>query len=199
MKKSLLLFIAILINVSGYSQNSKLIKDCKGLPTSIKSKPIKVSHALTSIDHNIPYRNYKQIVLPSLDTKMHKIASFTEAIIGNTRFDFQSNRSTAKRISNNGDGTLSAVWNFTPDGGSNSIDRGTGYNYFDGTSWGPFPTSRIEPIRTGFTNLDYTSTGGEFVCAHKGNNGILSSHRTIKGVGMWDTSTMATTSPRASI
>ncbi len=190
MKRSLLLLLVILISLSGYSQNSKLIKDSKGIPTSIKSKALKVSYALTTIEHNIPYRSSKQIDLPSLDTKMHKVESFTEATIGNTRYDFQSNRSTAKRISNNGDGTLSAVWNFTPDGGSNGTDRGTGYNYFDGTSWDSFPTSRIEPVRTGSTNIDFTPQAGEFVIAHTSAAAMLQTSRATKGTGPWDTTTV---------
>ncbi len=187
MKTIILPILAMCMSFSVYSQNAKLVK---GVPASVKAKPIKVQPVSISIDNEVPYSLEMQLNASSVDTRMHSVSTFTEATIGNTRYDLQSNRSTGKRITNNGDGTLSAVWNFTPDGGTNGVDRGTGYNYFDGTNWGPAPTARLEPIRTGFTNIDYSLGGGEFVCAHTGVHGMLRTHRATKGLGPWDTTTV---------
>jgi hypothetical protein len=47
-------------------------------------------------------------------------------------------------------------------------DRGTGYAYFDGTTWTVTdPTDRLEPVRTGWPNLEVLN-GKEFNMSHDG-------------------------------
>jgi hypothetical protein len=108
-------------------------------------------------------------------------SAVSEAIVGTTEYDLQTNRSTAKRISNNGDGTISIVWTGSADR-NGWPDRGTWYNYFDGTSWGT-QTGPLEPMRAGFTNIDVEG-GVEYTLAHSGaSEGVLSSR--TKGTGSW--------------
>lgn len=110
----------------------------------------------------------------------------TEAILGTTMYDVQTNRAMGDRIVNNPDGTLSAVWTTLcpPDA---TAERGTGYNYFDGTAWLPADCHRIEPTqRTGFTNIAVTATGKELVMAHSSTApGMLLTYRPTKGTGPW--------------
>lgn len=92
-------------------------------------------------------------------------------VIGKTVYDLQTNNSVARRIQVNPDGTISAVWTMSRTQGPNFSDRGTGYNHFDGTSWGSIPTTRVEPDRCGWPNLGYyrsTSTNNnvEFLVTH---------------------------------
>ena len=70
-------------------------------------------------------------------------------LIATTYYDQQTNASTQNRIYYFDDGTIGATltWGMEP---SSYPDRGTGYNYFDGTSWLAFPTERIESMRTGW-------------------------------------------------
>jgi hypothetical protein len=107
----------------------------------------------------------------------------TEAIIGTTEYDLQTNRSTANRVSNNGDGTISAVWTGSHDR-NGWPDRGSWYNYWDGTMWtgevGP-----LEPVRTGFSNLNMVNNI-EYVLTHNGGGEGQLSTRT-KGTGTWST------------
>jgi len=67
-------------------------------------------------------------------------------------------------------------------------DRGTGYNYFDGTAWGTFPTARIEETRTGWSSYAPYGVNGELVCAHTGDPtiGLQFSWRENKGTGEWN-------------
>ncbi|MGZ4157260.1 MAG: T9SS type A sorting domain-containing protein, partial [Bacteroidia bacterium] len=63
-------------------------------------------------------------------------------------------------------------------------------NYFDGTSWGAAPSTRVENVRTGFCNVAVTGTGAEFVVAHEAptsgtGNGTHIASRTAKGTGTW--------------
>jgi len=113
-----------------------------------------------------------------------------EHIIGITSFDLQSNASIRNGLINNGDGTLSAVWNHSADtiiGGW--PDRGTGYNYFDGANWGPIPTTRLESTRTGWPSVAGTSTGKEAIVSHMSaanpGPGVMYLERPVKGTGPW--------------
>lgn len=93
------------------------------------------------------------------------------ALVGETTYDLQSNAAMGRRVHNHGDGTISVVW--TTSGQLNNDvfpDRGTGYNYFDGSSWtNGIVTSRIEQdYRTGWPSIG-TYNGFEYIMAHSPN------------------------------
>jgi hypothetical protein len=113
--------------------------------------------------------------------------AYTTTTIGTTGYQLQTNAAICNRLINSPDGTLSATWTFSTQSSSWS-DRGTGYNYFNGSSWGPNPTARIENVRTGFTNIGITSTGAEMVVAHEASDLHLAK-RPVKGTGAWTNTT----------
>lgn len=109
-----------------------------------------------------------------------------DIVIGETWYDLQSNSTMMKRIHTYPDGTMGAVWTrgMTP---TSYPDRGTGYNYYDGNSWGPYPTERIEQVRTGWPSYSAYGENGEIVCAHTFTDaGLLFSWRENKGTGDWN-------------
>jgi len=108
-------------------------------------------------------------------------------LIATTYYDQQTNASTQNRIYYFDDGTIGATltWSMEP---SSYPDRGTGYNYFDGTSWQAFPTERIESMRTGWPSYAPLGSDGELVVAHLSGAdtvGLLFSNRTVKCDGDW--------------
>jgi len=109
--------------------------------------------------------------------------AYTTTAIGTTGYQLQTNASICNRLINNPDGTLSATWTFSTQQAS-WTDRGTGYNYFNGSSWGPAPTAKIENVRTGFTNIGVTATGAEVVVSHEASD-LHISKRPVKGTGPW--------------
>ena len=118
--------------------------------------------------------------------------------IGTTWYDLQSNSTVDHRIYLYPDGTIGAAWIFgtTP---TSYPERGTGYNYFDGTSWGAEPTARIEPIKTGWGSYSHLGVNneGEVVVSHEAN-ALYMSKRATKGTGAWTSSSIpypSTTSP----
>jgi hypothetical protein len=117
--------------------------------------------------------------------------SIYEATIGTTRYDLPTNQSTQNRIYFFPDGTISATWTM---GFSETAftDRGTGYNYYDGTSWGPEPVTRIESVRTGWPSIFPLGSNGEGVISHDFGTpgGMVLSKRTDKGTGNWIQSTI---------
>ena len=68
----------------------------------------------------------------------------TETVIGTSTYDLQSNAAVQNRIIVHDDGTISAGWTMSTQYNTTYSDRGTGYNFFDGTSWGAAPTIRLE-------------------------------------------------------
>ena len=109
-----------------------------------------------------------------------------ETIIGITTYDLQSNSAVQNRIMNNGDGTISAVWTYSESFDIAAADRGTGYNFYDGTNWGPIPTARIEAEKTGWPNIGATAGGSEvFICHNIQQGQLTSGIRTTIGSGPW--------------
>ncbi|MBN1339325.1 MAG: hypothetical protein JXA03_08380 [Bacteroidales bacterium] len=116
---------------------------------------------------------------------------YSEYQIGATDYDLQSNKSLSNRIWFYNDGTIGAVWmmGFQP---VTFPDRGTGYNYYDGTTWGPQPTARIESEKTGWPSYAAWGANGEINVAHTGlSQGLLISRRSAKGTGTWAISYLA--------
>jgi hypothetical protein len=183
MKKILLLLI--FATSYCFAQNNSVPIRCA---TSLNvARPI-----LTDVD--LPnFAPYKRTGLPGNNTRTSNLGpisttSITEYVIGNTLFDIQSRRGPARRIVNNGDGTISAAWTFSANQ-SSYPDRGTGYNYYNGSSWGAIPTARIEGVRTGFANIA-VSGGNEYSLCHNGGGAGVLLTRT-KGAGAWTTYTPA--------
>lgn len=110
--------------------------------------------------------------------------AINETVIGNTKYDLQTNTAVQRRIVNHGNGDISAVWTYSPD--NTWATRGTGYNFFDGTSWGAQPTSTVESIRTGWPNLGVAG-GNELVIAHDpAADQLIQNDRSTIGSGAWN-------------
>ncbi|MBC8047306.1 MAG: hypothetical protein H7Y00_10950, partial [Fimbriimonadaceae bacterium] len=98
----------------------------------------------------------KKILLLAVSFITYITAFSQGTIIGNTTYDVQTNNGSKNRIIVYDDGTISTVWTGSTDPTTVSptfSDRGTFYNRFDGTSWGAYPTERIEDVRTGFVEI----------------------------------------------
>lgn len=150
MKKSLLLILAISLSIGLVAQKkvSKTQTNQKLLNYSVEKKTYTGSEVLNLEGRKVIKSN------PPKD----------QALIGDTEYDLQSNSAIDDRVSVHDDGTISAAWIM----GTNppaSPDRGTGFNYFDGTSWGPQPTERIEDERVGWPSIGALN-GHDYVVTH---------------------------------
>jgi hypothetical protein len=98
-----------------------------------------------------------------------------EAEIIETIYDLQTNSTVANRFVVWDDGTMAAVCTrgVESPGGFAFPDRGTGYNYFDGSSWGPKPSTRIESKKAGWPSITKWGANGEFVVSHQGGGNPL--------------------------
>lgn len=170
MKKLLLAVMAISFVATTFAQVSQYT-------------PKKWYNTVTAHD-NVP-----QVDPQSFSTEINPTVSSSRAadvVVGETWYDLQTNSSMPNRIFAFEDGTIGATWTR----GMTHVsypDRGTGYNYHDGSSWGPYPTERIEEVRTGWPNYAPYGANGEIVCTHSGgNSGLVFSWRETKGTGDWN-------------
>jgi hypothetical protein len=195
MKKHLLLGVAVGIGTLAFAQNGTMYNG-KPMP---KIKPALANKA-------VPYNKYRiesavegfQAAVQANNHQNHSIVdasrSFTNTVIGTSMYDLQTNASICNRIVLNADGTIAATWTMAHDqDAETSPNRGTGYNYFDGTNWGAAPTARIESVRCGWPNIGVTSTNGEVIVTHEASSNPGKIHvlrRPAKGTGAWTDTTL---------
>ena len=202
MKKSLLLILSIVLCFGAIAQQVKEYTPNgfrrANVPAALKNLTNKVQLRKTAIDNQAPSINMGNQNVP-----LRKASLLTspddEYLAGNTIYDLQTNNAISNRLSVNDDGTISAAWTFSPDGNVSTSpiypNRGTGYNYWDGTNWltgwlyPNGPLLRQEGKRTGFTNVVVTPIS-ELLIAHSAvgsgdSNQIAVSWRATRGSGAW--------------
>ena len=121
----------------------------------------------------------------------YKNGDICETIIGTSTYDLQTNSSIANRMISQPAG-MSAVWTFSDENSASFSDRGSGYNFNNGSSWDNLPTERIESVRIGWPNVCVTGGGKEFVISHTflATGGLHITSRDVQGSGDWTESTM---------
>ena len=174
MKKILLLMLSICIGFLAYSQDrSQIPKELRNLS--------KVREYKNPTDPTPPMENI--YIAPSPVYKDARVF-YDETEIIETVYDLQTNTMLGNRFWVHSDGTMGAVCTRGFED-PNFPDRGTGYNYFDGTQWGPIPSERIEDIRCGWPSYAAWGPTGEIVVSHNGVTGLEISKREVKGTGEW--------------
>ena len=167
MKKILLIALATSIGLSVSAQ--------KKLPV-IPSKFIKQS---TIVKKTRPNDRQEAVTNQTLPIKASALTSSNNQI-GGTEYDCQTYGCVQNRLLKHADGTISAAWTM---GTGTFADRGTGYNYYNGSAWQAFPTTRIESSKCGWPSMTVADSN-EVVVTHSSNVGLIMTKRTI-GAGSW--------------
>lgn len=192
MKKLLLLTFAVSLCVGASAQNKA--SKAPQLKRVLTNEQLKNSTPI-----KIEAQDPSSAPLNSITTKQfagvtpQRVSPPSTTQIGNTFYDLQTNSAISNRFVINSDGTMSASWTTAPtaDASKAYADRGTGYNYFNGTNWTiPYSatnvTPRIEGVRTGFTNVAVTTSGIELCVGHSSTQGAMNvCSRPAKGTGAW--------------
>lgn len=132
-------------------------------------------------------------------TSLGKGAYSKATKIGETKNNQQTNGSIYTRVYSHTGGKVSATWTSSQESiPAGSSSRGSGYNHYNGTSWGnPVQSSlRIDPERTGFPNYAYSAaTNEEMILSHivkasgtpnaGAATGIMLNRKTGLGAGTW--------------
>lgn len=171
MKKLLLLSLALSLTVCAFSQTKARLSNAK--------KDISVQRAYAPVIDE----SSNMFTQPANST-VNRAMEPTETQVGVTFYDQQTNCSVANRFYRYADGTMAFVWTRGMTALGSWPDRGTGYNYFNGTSWGAQPTARIETMRVGWPSYAPLGANGEMVVTHRATN-LNISKRAQKGTGAW--------------
>lgn len=94
--------------------------------------------------------------------------------VGKTQYDLQTNSSIGRRIVLHNDGNVSVTWTTAPDGTPGFPNRGSGYNYGEGSSFvrqGNQNGDRVDNYRAGWPSIGVLPGGIEYIVAHDANNG----------------------------
>jgi len=167
MKKPLLLPLAILSGLAMMAQNSPNPNGhLLSKKIANKTYPAKENHLVGGAESVFAGNSSK--VLKHGGNPTVQVSAPAGTLIGGTIYDLQSNSAVARRVVNHGDGTLSVVWIVSTDVGPNYSTRGTGYQYFNGSSWLGLSTvvNRIETVRVGWPSIALMGNGKEIILAH---------------------------------
>ena len=182
MKKLLLFSVAVMISFNMTAQKRALV------PSNFRNislkKPIHAQMEYLSSQGEAPYL-------------LKSTKAMSELEIGTTQYDLPSNSTVDHRCYLYSDGTIGTTYTL---GNSPTAfpDRGTGYQYYDGTAWiTPNPTVRIETIRTGWPSYSHLGVNneGEVVIAHDFSTTLFMIKRDNKGTGAWATTALPAPSP----
>lgn len=188
MKTNFLIYLLLLIGIpctisaqNRVYRNSDIPKYRKAV--SVASLPRISGREKINIDPIKKTRPLKQ-------THARGTQGITGEVVGITKYDLQTNASVCRRIIRHENNKITTTWTRGLDGSPSFDDRGTGYNYFDGSSWGPDPTERIEAARCGWPEPILTRNGNEMVVSHyavssANPNGLNIASRPIEGGGSW--------------
>ncbi|TAL63026.1 MAG: T9SS type A sorting domain-containing protein [Bacteroidetes bacterium] len=180
MKKLLLISTALLIGTFVVNaQSQRLLKPSmanKGFPI-LKNLPTDFQFPSTTTQ--------EPAVIPAKSSNV-----LAGTLLGYTCYELQSNNAAGRQIQHHSDGTLSFIWTIDSVCLSGNAGRGSGYNYWNGTSLlKPTGTvGRIETIRTGFSQIALLGTPQkEVVFAHKGppSYDFYMSTNASKGSNIW--------------
>ena len=123
---------------------------------------------------------------PHTSATSNQKSAINETVIGTSTYDLQSNAAVQNRIVHHDDGTISAGWTISQQYNTSYTDRGTGYNFFDGTAWGTAPTTRLEGSRGGWPSILKMGSGKEASMTHNTDNSYVNmTHRATTGSGAW--------------
>ena len=171
MRKLLLLTLALFVGFTAFSQVTKVSQQLVNTPAKAEFKK--------------PIADLPEVFMPVNQTVAATQRAVNETVVGKTFYDLQSNTSLANRIVMHPDGTMGATWTRGMEATS-FPDRGTGYNFYDGTSWGPEPTARIESMRTGWPSYASWGPTGEINASHDVATGTILNKREVHGTGTWE-------------
>lgn len=170
MKNSVLTIILMSIAMSSFSQRFRT------MPKPVIWAPMTSTSVKTTLPGGQLENPYVSVRHPMDDPSVMM-----------TKYDMQSALSSGSgRIYLHPDGTIGAVAIMSHVNGGAFSDRGTGYNYYNGSAWNTQPVSRIESTRTGWPSYQPFGPSGEIVIAHQTNPApIKVCKRQVKGTGSW--------------
>ena len=183
MKKVLFTALAVAVALTGFAQKGQeRVKADKGIATTANIyKKAQTGNEVA----NMEFLQTPSTPMASEGVRDPEFPVDVQTMM--THYDLQANGFVANRMHRFEDGTVGmvATWSQL----ANATDRGTGYDYYNGSEFlfdeenNPMP-ARIEGIKTGWPCYTQFGPKGEIAIAHTGNELVFYT-RENKGEGEW--------------
>ena len=177
MKKVLLLSLSLVLGFSAFAQQRVAKNELREGVAKAKKTVVGKEVTPATATAFAPQQIQKSVVVNSR-------GSIEEAETMQTHYDLQSNQYVANRMVQFPDGSVAVAATMSHEANQTASDRGTGYNFFDGSVWGDEPDARVEPFKTGWPSIAQFGENGEILLAH-GNGHMQCFLRETAGQGDW--------------
>ncbi len=178
MKRVLLISLALMVGFAVQAQNGYVKLTNPKVNQSVKAS------ILDRIDPVVEEMEFTPETTIVSATTIKGANGMEETNVMTTKYDLQSNSSLGNRLimwPEDGTAAATGTWGLVE---TAFADRGTGYNYYNGSSWGAQPSARIETIRSGWPSIAMHGENGEAIVSHTGTALTLLTRET-KGADAW--------------
>ena len=179
MKKVLLLSLGLVMGFGAFAQ--KTVSKSELRQYTVTKGAAFGTEVVTNTAETFAPKSQQSVVTNRYETR-------EESEVIHTMYDLQTNSFLANRMYQRNDGSIGVVTTFSMSGDAAAGDRGTGYNYYDGSEWGEMPDARIESERTGWPSIAPWGAEGEIIVNH--SSGINYYIREKAGEGEWTKGTI---------
>ncbi|MBO6026004.1 MAG: T9SS type A sorting domain-containing protein [Bacteroidales bacterium] len=178
MKKFFLLSLSLVLGFSAFAQQRTMQRVMKNdvRQAVASSKKAAVGKDAASAANYAPKAAQSVVV--------NRYDNLEECEAMETTYDLQSNAFVANRMYQKPTGEVAVAATMSHEDNLVAQDRGTGYNFYDGSDWADQPDVRVEPFKTGWPSLSQWGENGEILLAH-GNNHMQCFTRETAGEGDW--------------
>lgn len=177
MKKVLLLSLSLVLGFSAFAQQRIMKNDSKQAVASAKKavvgKDDAPAQAATFAPQSVSVVN------------RYEEGDETQTVF--TFYDLQSNQYVANRMYQLPNGSVAITATMSHEDNQTASDRGTGYNFYNGSEWATDELedmTRIEPFKTGWPSIARYGANGEILFCH-GNGHMQYFIRETAGQGEW--------------
>jgi hypothetical protein len=182
MKKVLLLSLSLLLGFSAFAQKRASMAQqrvAKNDLVSAKMENKKVAfgkEATTPSAAAFAPKSDKSVVI-------NRYEDIEDAELMWSFYDLQSNGWVSNRMTQFANGSVAVTATMShQNNSSGGSDRGTGYNFYNGTGWDDQPETRVEDVRTGWPTIDKWGATGEILISHAP---LRCWTREVAGEGEW--------------
>lgn len=176
MKKVLLLSLSLALGFSAFAQQRVAKSELRSGTASAKKVLAGKEFSTPSAANFAPYTQQSVVINRYADLEMAETVE--------TTYDLQSNQYVANRMFQLPDGSVAITATMSHEPDQVASDRGTGYNFYNGSEWLDKPEERVEPFKTGWPSIARWKDNGEILLCH-GNGHMQCFTRDVAGQGEW--------------
>lgn len=180
MKKVALLSLSLMLGIAGFAQRPRPTRNASAFKQSVTTQVKADVTGNEEAPMSFTPTNYIPRVAANNRFGEHV---WDEYYTMTTYYDLQSNSALSNRLVawDNGTAAVVETWDHN---NATWAKRGTGYNFFDGESFGEEPEARVEPSKAGWPSIAKQGAG-ELLASHDGDN-IHIYKRATAGQGDWE-------------